>query len=91
MQEDWKPRSVLIGKSRRKNDRLDAKALARIDPQLLSPTSMHDHKTTADSRVEQPGGFNVFRVVDVPSCNAASILDNLGARFIYRTQGSKAA
>jgi hypothetical protein len=52
---------------------------------------MHRHKMTAYCRIKRHGGFDAHRIVDVPSGIKASILVNLGARFIYRTQGSKAA
>src|ERR1700687_2867884 len=41
----------LIGESRKKDDRLDARTLARIDPQLLSPVKHRSAKAQADLTV----------------------------------------
>src|ERR1700686_3192284 len=41
----------LIGESRKKDDRLDARTLARIDPQLLSPVRHRSAKAQADLTV----------------------------------------
>ncbi len=41
----------LIGESRKKDDRLDARTLARIDPQLLCPVKHRSAKAQADLTV----------------------------------------
>jgi len=41
----------LIGESRKKDDRLDARTLARIDPALLNPVKHHSRQGQADLAV----------------------------------------
>ena len=75
----------LIGKSRRKDDRLDARTLARlarIDPQLLAPVKHRSAKAQADLTVIRArAGLVRARVADQHGAGTDQVLRRAAARL----------
>ena len=73
----------LIGESRRKDDRLDAQALARlarIDPQLLSPIQHRSVQAQADLSVIR-AGYALVRARTALVCAARGLTKSFGERI----------
>src|SRR6201991_4241715 len=73
----------LIGKSRRKDDRLDAQALARlarIDPQLLSPIQHRSAQAQADLAVIR-ARYALVRTRTALVCSARGLTKSFGERI----------
>jgi transposase len=76
----------LIGESRRKDDRLDAQALARlarIDPQLLSPIQHRSAQAQADLSVIR-AGYALVRTRTALICAARGPTKSVGERIRSR-------
>ena len=73
----------LIGESRRKDDRLDAQALARlarIDPQLLSPVQHRSAQAQADLSVIR-ARYGLIRARTALVCSARGLTKSFGERI----------
>lgn len=73
----------LIGESRRKDDRLDAQALARlarVDPRLLSPIQHRSAQAQADLSVIR-ARYGLVRVRTALICTARGLTKSLGERI----------
>jgi transposase len=76
----------LIGESRRKDDRLDAQALARlarIDPRLLSPIQHRSAQAQADLSVIR-GRYALVRARTALVCSARGLTKSFGERISGR-------
>jgi transposase len=76
----------LIGESRRKDDRLDAQALARlarIDPQLLSPIQHRSAQAQADLSVIR-ARYALVRTRTALICAARGLTKSFGERIRSR-------
>jgi transposase len=74
----------LIGESRRKDDRMDAQALARlarIDPQLLSPVQHRSAQALADLSVIRARA-GLVRTRTALICTARGLVKSLGERLL---------
>jgi len=82
----------LIGESRRKDDRLDAQALARlarIDPQLLSPIQHRSAQAQADLSVIR-ARYAPVRARTALVCAARGLTKSFGERIRGATQRASA-
>jgi transposase len=73
----------LLGESRRKDDRLDAQALARlarIDPQLLSPIQHRSAQAQADLTVNR-AHYALVRARTALVCAARGLTKSFGERI----------